>query len=89
MYLFQRALLLQKKQTVDAEDAKNMTECYDIVEKYLEGNDWIAGDSMTIADFSYIAMFISLPVSTVQTLVIYYLFIHYLLYSHYFQKTVM
>lgn len=56
-----RALLLQKKQTVDAEDAKNMTECYDIVEKYLEGNDWIAGDSMTIADFSYIAMFISLP----------------------------
>lgn len=66
IYIFQRSLLLHKKKMVDSEDAKCMIACYDIVEKYLDGNQWIAGDTMTIADFSYIAMFISLPVSTVK-----------------------
>lgn len=56
-----RKVLLQKKQTIDEEDAKNMTECYNVVENYLQDNEWIAGDTMTIADFSYIAMFSSLP----------------------------
>lgn len=56
-----RKILLQKKQTIDEEDAKNMTECYSVVERYLTNSKWIAGDNMTIADFSYIAMFISLP----------------------------
>lgn len=40
-----------------AEDDKTEAKrvIYDAVEKLLDGNDWIAGDTLTIADFHYIA----------------------------------
>nr|AVC68809.1 glutathione S-transferase 12 [Subpsaltria yangi] len=51
-----RQILFYKKKFIAEEDkveAKRVI--YDKVEKFLEGNDWIAGDTMTIADFHYIA----------------------------------
>ncbi|XP_039299757.1 glutathione S-transferase 1-like [Nilaparvata lugens] len=38
------------------EDQRSQTDqYYEIVDKFLEGNTWIAGDQLTIADFSYIS----------------------------------
>nr|AFJ75817.1 glutathione s-transferase E1 [Sogatella furcifera] len=38
------------------DDQRNQTDqYYEMVDKFLEGKSWIAGDQMTIADFSYIS----------------------------------
>lgn len=31
-----------------------MYEAYDFVEKFLDGNNWVAGDTLTVADFSFL-----------------------------------
>lgn len=41
---------------------------YDTCEMYLEGNDWIAGDTMTIADFHYISSIASAKVRSYKLL---------------------
>lgn len=40
--------------TVSAEDKEQGEKIYDLLEKFLEGRKWMAGDSPTIADFSLI-----------------------------------
>lgn len=41
---------------------------YDVPEMYLDGNDWIAGDTMTIADFHYISSIATIKVRSLELL---------------------
>jgi glutathione S-transferase len=46
IYGGERSVALEKIQRVE--------EAYGFVEKFLQGQDWIAGDAVTIADFSIV-----------------------------------
>lgn len=39
---------------ISKEDSDAVKESYDLLEKFLDGNKWMAGDSVTLADFSLI-----------------------------------
>lgn len=62
--MLQKQVAYDNKKTIDAENKKEVTEViYDTVELYLEGSQWIAGDTMTIADFHYISTISTIKVS--------------------------
>lgn len=46
-----------KKQidTYDPVQYENMTQAFQILDKFLEGHDYVAGDNLTIADFSLVS----------------------------------
>lgn len=52
-----------KKFVTDEETEETKKTVYDVVEMYLDGHDWIVGDTMTIADFHYISTIASIVVS--------------------------
>lgn len=55
LYLrFQKNVIFYGKSEITEEDRKPLKEAYDIVEKFLEDKGWIAGDSLSIADFSFV-----------------------------------
>lgn len=46
------------KKQVDTHDPvqyENMTEAFRILDKFLEGHDYVAGDNLTIADLSLVS----------------------------------
>ncbi|KAI7815115.1 glutathione S-transferase [Rhyzopertha dominica] len=45
-------VLFGEKQSIEQKNIDLLHEAYSIIEKFLEENEWIAGDNMTIADFS-------------------------------------
>lgn len=51
-----RPILFSNKKLITEDDKADVKEViFDTVEKFLEGNDWIVGNTLTIADFHYIA----------------------------------
>ncbi|XP_044270690.1 glutathione S-transferase 1-1-like [Tribolium madens] len=52
---FAFAVLYENKTSIDQKDKEAIHESYGILETFLEGKVWIAGDSVTIADYSLIA----------------------------------
>ena len=59
----QRPMIFQGKKNVDQKDVDSALEVYSFVETFLEGREWIAGDSVTIADFSFISSLTSFNVA--------------------------
>ncbi|RZC42909.1 GST N 2 domain containing protein [Asbolus verrucosus] len=55
-------IIYQGKKTIDQKDLDVVAEIYSLVEVFLQGKRWIAGDSVTIADYSLIASVTSLDV---------------------------
>ncbi|KAJ3663904.1 hypothetical protein Zmor_008122 [Zophobas morio] len=58
-----RPMIFQGKKNVDQKDVDSALEVYSFVETFLEGREWIAGDSVTIADFSFISSLTSFNVA--------------------------
>nr|XP_967147.1 PREDICTED: glutathione S-transferase 1-1 [Tribolium castaneum] len=52
---FAFAVLYEDKTTIDQKDKDAIQESYAIMETFLEGKNWMAGDSVTIADYSLVA----------------------------------
>lgn len=52
--MLQQGILLFGKTNITDDEKKGIVEAYDFVEKFLQGNDWVAGDTLTIADFSFV-----------------------------------
>ncbi|CAH1367311.1 unnamed protein product [Tenebrio molitor] len=57
-----RPIVYDGKKTVEQEEKDAIEEVYAFVETFLEGRRWIAGDSVTIADYSLISTITSLNV---------------------------
>lgn len=51
---FQKGLIFFGKKEITDEEKKSLQEAYNVVEKFLERSKWIAGNSLTIADFSFV-----------------------------------
>jgi glutathione S-transferase len=60
--VFQRPIVYDGKKTVEQEEKDAIEEVYAFVETFFEGRRWIAGDSVTIADYSLISTITSLNV---------------------------
>ena len=58
----QRPIIYPGKKEILQEPVDAVHEVYSFVENFLEGKQWIAGDSVTIADFSFITTLTSLDV---------------------------
>ncbi|KAJ3663908.1 hypothetical protein Zmor_008125 [Zophobas morio] len=58
-----RPMIFQGKKNVDQKDTDSAHEVYSFVETFLEGREWISGDSVTIADFSFISSLTSFNVA--------------------------
>ena len=56
-------MIFQGKKNVDQKDVDSALEVYSFVETFLEGREWISGDSVTIADFSFISSLTSFNVA--------------------------
>jgi glutathione S-transferase len=67
----QYPLFFLKCKEIPDEKRQQVIQAYDILEKFLEGSDYVAGDHYTIADFCC--------VSTVSTLVVSFVFIGFTL----------
>ncbi|KYB28850.1 glutathione S-transferase 1 [Tribolium castaneum] len=50
-----RPVIYQSVKTVTSAQKDAIKESYNFLEKFLEGNDWVAGKSVTIADFSIVS----------------------------------
>lgn len=50
--LFQRPILLKGAKEVSQESRDAIKESLSIIDKFLDGSKWIAGENLTIADFS-------------------------------------
>ncbi|XP_063914992.1 glutathione S-transferase 1-like [Zophobas morio] len=57
-----RPIIYHGKKEILQEHVDAVHEVYSFVESFLEGKQWIAGDSVTIADFSFITTLTSLDV---------------------------
>lgn len=55
-------LVLKETNIVPHEKAAEIIEGYGFLEKFLEGNKWMAGENVTLADISLIATVTSLDV---------------------------
>ena len=53
--LFQGALLHGAAKTIEKQKADQITQAYQSLEALLEGHDYVAGNQLTIADFSLVA----------------------------------
>lgn len=52
LQFLQLPVLFGEEQSIEQKNIDLLHEAYSIIEKFLEENEWIAGDNMTIADFS-------------------------------------
>jgi len=57
-----RPALLRGVKTIPQEIIDEINIAYDFLNKFLEGHNWVAGDNITIADFSLVASTTSLDV---------------------------
>ncbi|XP_044270060.1 uncharacterized protein LOC123014841 [Tribolium madens] len=55
-------LIYREKKTITQEDKNAAEEVYSFLEAFLEGKQWMTGDSVTVADYSLIATISSLNV---------------------------
>ncbi|XP_046386069.1 glutathione S-transferase 1-like [Ischnura elegans] len=58
-------LLFLGKKDLDPKSKKDVEEAYGFMESFLEGQDWVAGKTMTIADFCCVATITSLELSVI------------------------
>lgn len=61
--LFQRGLLFGASTTIPQAQKDQINESMKTLESFLDGREWIAGDSVTIADLSFLAGLATLVVS--------------------------
>lgn len=54
-FMFQKPLIVGTSKTISKDKVDLMVDGYNSFEKLLEGKKYVAGDSVTIADFSLIA----------------------------------
>lgn len=54
-FFLQRAILFLGKKEITDDEKKTFFEAYDFVEKFLEGKDYVAGNTLSIADFSFVS----------------------------------
>ncbi|KAH0820124.1 hypothetical protein GEV33_002665 [Tenebrio molitor] len=63
-----RPIIYEGEKTVPRDKADKVREAYSFLEKFLEGKNWVAGDAVSIADFSIISsittMDVVVPVDT-------------------------
>jgi glutathione S-transferase len=62
--VFQKPILFKGKTVIDDADRDNMSEAYQFLNTFLEGKQWVAGDFISVADYSLIS-----SVSSIETLV--------------------
>lgn len=61
-YILQRPLIFLKEKDISSEKIAAVIEGYEFLEKFLEGQQWMAGSSTTLADLSLITTVTSLAV---------------------------
>ncbi|KAJ3663886.1 hypothetical protein Zmor_008106 [Zophobas morio] len=49
------SVLFKGKNSLDQEDRKAANECYGFLESFLDGREWVAGENLSIADYSLLA----------------------------------
>lgn len=54
MYVFQKEVVFLGEKEISEEKKAGLKEVYDLIEKFLDGNNYIAGDFLSIADFSIV-----------------------------------
>ncbi|XP_068892693.1 glutathione S-transferase 1-like [Tenebrio molitor] len=63
-----RPIIYEGEKTVPRDKADKVREAYSFLEKFLEGKNWVAGDAVSVADFSIISsittMDVVVPVDT-------------------------
>ncbi|XP_044270059.1 uncharacterized protein LOC123014840 [Tribolium madens] len=57
-----RPVIYQGVKTVSSAQIEAVKEAYNFLEKFLEGNEWVAGKSVTVADFSIISSITTMDV---------------------------
>ncbi|KAF4519147.1 hypothetical protein B566_EDAN007422 [Ephemera danica] len=62
------SLLFLKCKEIPEEKRKKILDAYELLEKFLEGHDWLAGDSYTIADLFCVASVTSLVLNPQHTI---------------------
>lgn len=51
--MLQKKIFFEGATEITDEHRKAVSEAYGIIEKFLDNNDWIAGDTLSIADFTF------------------------------------
>ena len=63
IFCWQFPVLFLGKTIVDEFDKQEIYKVLGFLEKYLEGNTWVAGDKLTVADIACVASISSIAVS--------------------------
>ena len=68
LFYYQFPLLFLKQNEIPEEKRQKVVEAYDMLETFLEGRDFVAGDSHTVADFCCVATVTSFAVRKIAQL---------------------
>ncbi|XP_063915032.1 glutathione S-transferase D7-like [Zophobas morio] len=49
------SVLFKGKNSLDQEDRNAANKCYGFLESFLDGREWVAGENLSIADYSLLA----------------------------------
>lgn len=56
----QRPIFFAGKKSIDQKDKDSINEAYGFVEAFLKGHQWVAGDFISVADYSLVSTISSL-----------------------------